>query len=163
MDAAFDAHREAAGEYVRALADRNARLEEREAELRQDLFGAPSSKTGQAFTSALLQAEGADDERLASLASLAAKTGDKTLGRAVFAVAHERGIADIALPYLNADAEALEAYRELASMPTPAERERAEKSGLAVPTLDAIKPSPETAADAHRLEALERVQRSQRG
>jgi hypothetical protein len=164
IDAAYDVHGKAAEDYTQAVEARNARLVEREAEIRADLFGAPSSgaKTGPSFTQAILKASSATDEELAELASLAADTGDETLGKASFAVAMRRQRTDVMRPYLNSKPEARQLFRELGEMPTPEERGRALETSIPAPKLDEVRASPQAKLAAQRHQDLERVRRSQR-
>jgi hypothetical protein len=162
IDHAYDVHGKAAEDYNLAVAARNARLAEREAEIREDLFGAPSGKTGPSFTEAILKASSATDEELAELAHLAADTGDETLGKASFAVAMRRGRVDVMRPYLNSKPEARQLFRELGEMPTPEERERALQTSIPAPKPDEVRASPQAAMAAQRRQDLERVKYAQR-
>jgi len=162
IDLAYDAHGKAQQDYRQAVEQRNARFAERETEIREDLFGAPSGSAGPPFTQAILRASGADDAGLAELAGLAADTGDETLGKAVFAVAMRRGQVDIMRPYLNSRPEARSLFRELGEIPTPDVRERALETNLPKPTLEEVRTSPEAAMAAHRIQEAERMRYSQR-
>jgi hypothetical protein len=157
------AHDKYAEQYEETINQRNARYAERESEVLQELYGAPTgSASGAAFTTSLLQARAADDDGLGELANLAAKTGDENLGRAVVAVASQRGELALALPYINANEETLGLFRELSSIPDAEQRERSSQSRLPVPNLESLRPSPQAAMDAERAEVVERARRRSR-
>jgi hypothetical protein len=164
IDLAYDAYGKAAEDYRQAVEQRNARFAEREGEIREDLFGAPSSSAsaGPPFTQAILRASSADDAGLAELAGLAADTGDETLGKAVFAVAMRRGQVDLMRPYLNSRPEARSLFRELGEIPTPDVRERALETNIPKPTLEEVRTSPEAAMASQRMQDAERMRYSQR-
>lgn len=162
-DLAFDAHDRLAPQYAAAVAERNAAFAERESEIRTEPFGAPSaSSTGAAFTGALLRANDADEKGLETLASLAASTGDKTLGRAVLAVATQRDALASALPFVNSDAETLGLFREWQTIPDAEARQKSEESGLPQPQVDTLRPSARAALDAEHSRNAERVRRAMR-
>jgi hypothetical protein len=162
VDTLHEAYDEADGEYAAALEARNEKLAQRGAQLRAELFGAPSGAAGPAFTNALTRAANADDDQLTALAQLAATTGDSTLGRAVFATAVQRGRADLGLPWLEANPEARKAFTELGTMPTPEERERALDFHFPRPSLGDLRPTGHEALEAERIERARRVQRAMR-
>jgi hypothetical protein len=157
------AHDKYAEEYQETINQRNARYAERESEVLQELYGAPSgSASGAAFTTSLLQARAADDDGLGELANLAAKTGDENLGRAVVAVASQRGELALALPYINANEETLTLFRELSQVPDAEQRERSSQSRLPMPSLEALRPSAREAMEAERAQVVERARRRSR-
>jgi len=162
IDLAYDAHGKAQQDYRQALGQRNARFAEREAEIREDLFHAPTAKSANAYTEAVSTAFNADDDRLRELAARAEKTGSDLLARACFVEALERGMGDISVTYLNNRPEARSLLRELGEIPTPDVRERALETNLPKPTLEEVRTSPEAAMAAHRIQEAERMRYSQR-
>ena len=162
IDLAYDAHGKAQQDYRQALGQRNARFAEREAEIREDLFHAPTAKSANAYTEAVSTAFNADDDRLRELAARAEKTGSDLLARACFVEALERGMGDISVTYLNNRPEARSLFRELGEIPTPDVRERALETNLPKPTLEEVRTSPEAAMAAHRIQEAERMRYSQR-
>jgi hypothetical protein len=123
-----------------ATQQRNEALEKRERELMKHLFGA----SGQESADALARAAMADDEQLASLSRMAAKTGSRGLARAVFIEAHERGRGDLMNEYLQSNPEARPYFEELVSIPGPEERERTLSNASTVipePTAEQVRPS----------------------
>lgn len=147
-----------------ALKNRNASLEKREQDLRRRLFGAPvGHKDGvavqsAAFTDALTRATLASEEDLGRLAEVAARTGDKALGKAVFVAAEQRGMADLAVPYLNSNPDVLADYRELGTMPTAEDRQRdAENAAIPKPKIGELRPSFEHIQSAAEGERMDRI------
>jgi len=160
VDAMHEAYDEADGEYAAAVEERNRKLAERAAELRAELFGAPSGAAGAAFTNALTEAANADDDQLTALAELAATTGDTTLGRAVFAASVQRGRSDLGIPWLEAHPETREAFAELGTMPTADELEWGRDFKFPRPSLADLRPSGPEVMDRQRMEAARRVERA---
>lgn len=161
---AYDAHDEHAPRYADAVAERNAAFAAREAEIRGELFGAPTgSSTGAAFTGALLRANDADEKGLESLSYLAASTGDKTLGRAVLAACAQRDVLALALPYINSEAETLGLFREWQTIPDAEARRKAEEVGLPQPNLDTLRPTARAVLDAEHSRNAESARRAMRG
>jgi hypothetical protein len=162
IDHAYDAHGKAAEDYRQAALQRNARFAERETEIREDLFHAPTPKSADAYTEALSTAFNADDGRLRELAARAEKTGSDLLARACFVEALERGMGDISVTYLNNRPEARSLFRELGEIPTPDDRERALETNITAPSLEDVRTSPEAAMAAHTIQEAERMRYSQR-
>ncbi len=70
-----------------------------------------------AYTEALTSATLADDDGLSALAAMARKTNSKTLEKAIFAVAHERGRGELTHDILQRNEKARELYEELLQIP----------------------------------------------
>jgi hypothetical protein len=67
---------------------------------------------------ALSRAALATDAELSTLMNIAAKAGNRELGKAVFAVAEGRGMGDLMMAYYRLDPEAEELYAEYTSIPS---------------------------------------------
>jgi hypothetical protein len=164
---AHDAAKEIATEAIR---QRNEKLEAREGYLKRQLFGAPDqgiytspeakAAATRAFTEALTSATLADDSQLEALAGMAKKTGSKTLEKAIFAVAHERGRGDLTQDILNRNEKARGLYEELLQVPDAETRQKTlEKAAHAIPAprLSEVQASPEARQREFHAEQLRRA------
>jgi hypothetical protein len=126
-------------------------LDEREADLKDDLFAAQ------------LAALDATDERLQLMAGRAGDTRNSTLAKAVAAEAHARQRPDIAMGALAWQPKRLAAYKELVSIPdaeTRAQRVDRAQTSLPLPQMSRLKPTTEQLATQGRIQAAERIQRA---
>ena len=166
---AIEGHRRGSAYLVELETWRTAALEEREADLRDDLFAAATvngfdgSVVREDANTAQLAALDATDEKLQLMASRAAKTKNTTLAKAVAAEADARERPDLALSALGWLPKKREAYEELMSVPTAEERaarlERAQTS-IPLPSMARLRPTLEQRETASRIEAANRAQRA---
>ncbi len=167
-DRALDGHKRASVYLHELEAWRSAALDEREADLRDDLFsvatvnGFDGSVVKEDANAAQILAIDASDEKLALLANRAAKTRNSTLAKATAAEADARERPDIALSALGWLPEKHAAYTELMSVPTAEERaarlDRAQTS-IPLPQMNRLRPTTEQRETASRIEAAQRAQR----
>jgi predicted transcriptional regulator len=166
---AIEGHRRGSAYLVELETWRTAALEEREADLRDDLFAAATvngfdgSVVKEDANAAQLAALDATDEKLQLMASRAAKTKNTTLAKAVAAEADARERPDLALSALGWLPAKREAYTELMSVPTAEERaerlDRAQTS-IPLPSMARLRPTLEQRETASRIEAANRAQRA---
>ncbi len=101
-------------------------------------------------TTALSNAATADEEGLSAMLNIAAHAGDKTLARAVFVAAENRGLGDLVGRYFNeVDPEARELYNEWREVPSPEVLERQAQSVEQLvhrPSVDTLMPTPSVSA-----------------
>jgi hypothetical protein len=148
---------------------RTAALEEREADLRDDLFsvatvnGFDGSVVKEDANGAQLLAIDASDEKLSLLANRAAKTKNTTLAKAVAAEADARERPDLALSALGWLPARREAYEELLGIPAAEERaarlDRA-RTSIPLPSMARLRPTLEQRETASRIEAASRADRA---
>ncbi len=161
---------ERASVYLHQLEEwRTAQLEERESDLRDDLFsvrtvtGYDGTVTKEDANGAQLAAIDASDERLQVLANRAAQSKNSTIARAVAAEAHARDRHDIAMHALGWLPAKHEAYTELMSVPTAEERaarlDRA-RTSIPLPQMSRLRPTTEQRETQGRIEAANRAQRA---
>jgi hypothetical protein len=85
------------------------------------LFGNPGTEMAELLD----RMQGASEEKLTSRLALAIKTSNKELGRAVFAVADERGRGDLLNRYFSeVDPEAASVYEQWRALPSEEDLER---------------------------------------
>jgi hypothetical protein len=166
---AIEGHRRGSAYLVELETWRAAALEEREADLRDDLFSAATvngfdgSVVKEDANAAQLAALDATDPRLQLMAGRAADTKNTTLAKAVAAEAHARDRADIAMGALAWLPKRLEAYKELVSIPdaeTRAQRVDRAQTSLPLPSMARLRPTLEQREAASRIEAANRAQRA---
>ena len=161
---------ERASVYLHQLEEwRTAQLEERENDLRDDLFavrtvnGYDGTVTKEDANGAQLVAIEASDEKLQVLANRAAQSKNSTIARAVSAEAHARDRHDIAMHALGWLPAKHEAYTELMSVPTAEERaarlDRA-RTSIPLPSMSRLRPTTEQRETQGRIEAANRAQRA---
>jgi hypothetical protein len=161
---------ERASVYLHQLEEwRTAQLEERENDLRDDLFavrtvnGYDGTVTKEDANGAQLVAIEASDEKLQVLANRAAQSKNSTIARAVSAEAHARDRHDIAMHALGWLPAKREAYEELMSVPTAEERaarlDRA-RTSIPLPSMSRLRPTTEQRETQGRIEAANRAQRA---
>jgi hypothetical protein len=165
---AIDGHNRASAYLHQLETWRAEALDEREADLRDDLFSAATvngfdgSVVKEDANAAQLAALDATDEKLQLMASRAAKTKNTTLAKAVAAEADARARPDLALSALGWLPAKREAYEELMGIPAAEERaarlERAQTS-IPLPSMSRLRPTTEALKMANRIEAAERIQR----
>jgi hypothetical protein len=166
---AIEGHRRGSAYLVELETWRTAALEERESDLRDDLFSAATvngfdgTVVKEDANAAQLAALDATDEKLQLMASRAAKTKNTTLAKAVAAEADARARPDLALSALGWLPAKREAYEELMSVPNAEERaarlERAQTS-IPLPSMARLRPTLEQRETASRIEAANRAQRA---
>jgi hypothetical protein len=166
---AIEGHRRGSAYLVELETWRAAALEEREADLRDDLFSAATvngfdgSVVKEDANGAQLLAIDASDEKLSLLANRAAKTRNSTLAKATAAEADARERPDIALSALGWLPEKHAAYTELMSVPTAEERaarlDRA-RTSIPLPNMSRLRPTREAQETANRIANSERIQRA---
>jgi len=168
-DQALDGHKRASV-YLHGLEEwRSAALDEREADLRDDLFAAATvngydgSVVREDANTAQVVAIDASDEKLQVMASRAAKTKNTTLAKAVAAEADARERPDIAMAALKWLPPKLEAYEELMGIPGAEERaarlDRA-RTSFPLPSMTRLRPTAEMLAVRGRVDAAKRAQRA---
>ncbi len=109
-------------EYREHLERAHAELEERASKLRERLYLVEN-------TTALSNAATADEEGLSAMLNIAAHAEDKTLARAVFVAAENRGLGDLVGRYFDeVDPEARELYNEWREVPSREVLERQAQS-----------------------------------
>ncbi len=168
-DKAIEGHRRGSAYLVELETWRAAALEEREADLRDDLFSAATvngfdgSVVKEDANAAQLAALDATDEKLQLMASRAAKTKNTTLAKAVAAEADARARPDLALSALGWLPAKREAYEELMGIPAAEERaarlDRAQTS-IPLPQMARLRPTREAQETANRIANSERIQRA---
>ncbi len=166
---AIEGHRRGSAYLVELETWRTAQLEERENDLRDDLFavrtvnGFDGSVVKEDANAAQILAIDASDEKLSLLANRAAKTRNSTLAKATAAEADARERPDIALSALGWLPEKHAAYTELMSVPTAEERaarlERA-RTSIPLPSMSRLRPTTEQRETANRIANSERIQRA---
>ena len=155
--------------YLHGLEEwRSAALDEREADLRDDLFAAATvngydgSVVREDANTAQIATIDASDEKLQVMASRAAKTKNTTLAKAVAAEADARERPDIAMSALKWLPAKLEGYEELMGIPGAEERaarlDRA-RTSLPLPNMSRLRPTAEMRATQGRIEAANRAER----
>ncbi len=144
-------------------------LDEREADLKDDLFAAATvsgydgTVVREDANAAQLAALDATDEKLQLMAGRAGDTRNSTLAKAVAAEAHARQRPDIAMGALAWQPKRLEAYKELVSIPdaeTRAERVDRAQTSLPLPQMSRLTPTREAKETANRIANSERIQRA---
>jgi hypothetical protein len=166
---AIEGHRRGSAYLVELETWRTAALEEREADLRDDLFAAATvngfdgSVVKEDANTTQLAALDASDERLQLMAGRAADTKNTTLAKAVAAEAHARQRPDIAMGALAWLPKKREAYEELMGVPNAEERaarlDRAQTS-IPLPSMARLRPTLEQRETQGRIEAANRAQRA---
>ncbi len=156
--------------YLHGLEEwRSAALDEREADLRDDLFAAATvngydgSVVREDANTAQIATIDASDDRLQLMASRAASTKNTTLAKAVAAEADARIRPDIAMAALKWLPQKLEAYLELVDIPGAEERaarlDRTQTS-IPLPSMSRLRPTAEMLAVRGRVDAAKRAQRA---
>ncbi len=144
-------------------------LDERVADLKDDLFSAATvngfdgTVVREDANTAQLAALDAPDEKLQLMAGRAADTKNSTLAKAVAAEAHARDRADIAMGALAWLPKKLEAYKELVGIPdaeTRAQRVDRAQTSIPLPQMSRLRPTTEAQETAIRIEAASRIQRA---
>jgi hypothetical protein len=166
---AIDGHNRASAYLHQLETWRTAALEEREADLRDDLFAAAAvngfdgSVVKEDANAAQLATIDATDEKLQLMANRAAKTKNTTLAKAVAAEADARARPDLALSALGWLPAKREAYEELMGIPAAEERaarlERA-RTSIPLPSMSRLRPTLEQRETQGRIEAANRAQRA---
>ncbi len=166
---AIDGHNRASAYLHQLETWRAEALDERESDLRDDLFtvaavtGYDGTVVKEDANAAQLAALDASDERLQLMAGRAGDTKNTTLAKAVAAEAHARQRPDIAMGALAWQPKRLEAYKELVSIPdaeTRAQRVDRAQTSLPLPQMSRLKPTTEQLATQGRIQAAERIQRA---
>ncbi len=166
---AIEGHRRGSAYLVELETWRTAQLEERETDLRDDLFAAATvngfdgSVVKEDANAAQLAALDATDEKLSLLANRAAKTRNSTLAKATAAEADARARPDIALSTLGWLPEKHAAYTELMSIPdaeTRADRVDRAQTSIPLPQMARLRPTREAQETANRIANSERIQRA---
>jgi hypothetical protein len=166
---AIEGHRRGSAYLVELETWRAEALDEREADLRDDLFSAATvngfdgSVVKEDANTAQLAALDAPDEKLQLMAGRAADTKNTTLAKAVAAEAHARARPDIAMGALAWLPKRLEAYKELVSIPdaeTRAQRVDRAQTSLPLPSMSRLRPTREAQETANRIANSERIQRA---
>jgi hypothetical protein len=168
-EAALEAHSRAVDALWQATIEQINGYVELAEDLTHKLFGASKVHgyngeiTKEDFNQTQLAVIDLDDERLATYAARAARTGNSTLAKVVAGEADARGMDDIAYAALGAWPEKKELYSQLKAIPSGEVRARRLKNvregGLPLPNMGRLRPTPEM-ADAHRrAEASERMTR----
>jgi hypothetical protein len=109
-----------------------AAVQERTGSLREKLFRNEEGEKAEL----LARLATASQDELGSMLSVAAETGNKALGRAVFATAHRRDIPELLVRYFGEiDPSARDLYGELNEAPTPEvlDRQRGDLATLIAP------------------------------
>ena len=144
-------------------------LDEREADLKDDLFSAATvngfdgTVVREDANTAQLAALDAPDEKLQLMAGRAADTRNTTLAKAVAAEAHARQRPDIAMGALAWLPKKREAYEELVSIPdaeTRAQRVDRAQTSIPLPNMSRLRPTREAQETAIRIANSERIQRA---
>lgn len=166
---AIEGHRRGSAYLVELETWRTAALEERESDLRDDLFSAATvngfdgSVVREDANTAQLAALDAPDEKLQLMAGRAADTKNSLLAKAVAAEAHARQRPDIAMGALAWLPKKLEAYKELVSIPdaeTRADRVDRAQTSIPLPNMFRLRPTREAQETANRIANSERIQRA---
>ncbi len=166
---AIEGHRRGSAYLVELETWRTAALEERESDLRDDLFsvatvnGFDGSVVKEDANTTQLAAIAATAETLQVMASRAAQTKNTTLAKAVAAEADARERPDLALSALGWLPAKREAYEELMGIPGAEERaarlDRA-RTSIPLPQMSRLRPTTEQRETASRIEAANRAQRA---
>ena len=144
-------------------------LDERVADLKDDLFSAATvngfdgSVVKEDANTTQLAAIDATDEKLQLMAGRASDTKNSLLAKAVAAEAHARQRPDIAMGALAWLPKRLEAYEELVSIPdaeTRAQRVDRAQTSIPLPQMSRLRPTTEAQETANRIANSERIQRA---
>jgi hypothetical protein len=168
-EAALEAHSRAVDALWEATVEQVNGYVELAEELTDKLFGASKVHgydgeiTKEDFNQTQLTVIDLDDERLATYAARAARTGNSTLAKVVAGEADARGMDDIAYTALGAWPEKRELYSQLKAIPSGEVRARrlqnVRERGIPLPHMVRLRPTPEMAAAHRRTEAAERMAR----
>ncbi len=144
-------------------------LDERVADLKDDLFSAATvngfdgSVVKEDANTTQLAAIDATDEKLQLMAGRASDTKNTTLAKAVAAEAHARQRPDIAMGALAWLPKKREAYEELMNIPdaeTRADRVDRAQTSIPLPNMSRLRPTTEAQETANRIANSERIQRA---